>query len=122
MNLKDTVVRNMKGGDKPRKIADGRGLYLLVTPKGARYWRWKYRFGAKEKVMAFGVYPEVSLALARERHREARLLHLSGADPMVARKAETENRAGFVTFRQAACVFHGHPATDSMNIRPPIPR
>jgi integrase len=108
MNLKDTVVRHIKGGDKPRKISDGRGLYLLVTTKGARYWRWKYRFGKREKVMAFGVYPEVSLALARERHREARLLHLSGVDPMAVRKTEAATKTGFVTFRQAADLWFAH--------------
>ena len=58
MNLTDTAVRHSKGGERPRKLADGKGLYLLVMPDGARYWRWKYRHAGREKVMALSVYPK----------------------------------------------------------------
>jgi len=81
MPLTDTAIRQTKPGSKSVKLADGGGLYLLVTPAGARYWRWKYRFGGKEKVLALGVYPETGLAKARERHQEARKLLSDGVEP-----------------------------------------
>lgn len=88
MPLTDIAVRHAKPEQKPRKLVDGKGLYLLVMPTGARYWRWKYRHGGKEKVMALGVYPDVTLAQARERHHEERRLLATGADPMAKRKQE----------------------------------
>ena len=56
MKLSDTKVRNTKGKAKPYKMSDGRGLYLLVNPNSAKYWRMKYNFQNKECLMAFGVY------------------------------------------------------------------
>lgn len=67
---------------------DSGGLYLEVSPAGGRLWRWKYRFDSKEKLMAFGKYPEVSLAMARERHGQGRKLLACGVDPMAKRKAD----------------------------------
>ncbi|WP_412769838.1 Arm DNA-binding domain-containing protein [Ralstonia pseudosolanacearum] len=64
-------VQKEKLSDKPRKLADGGGLYLLVNQAG-KHWRWKYCFEGNEKVMALGVYPDVSLAEAREAHQAAR--------------------------------------------------
>ena len=69
-------------------MSDGGSLYLWVTPSGGKLWRWPYRYEGKEKLMAFGKYPDVSLAQARERHSEARRLLATGIDPMVQRKAE----------------------------------
>jgi hypothetical protein len=66
MPLTDTAIKKAKPGAKPVKLSDGRGLYLLVSPAGSKLWRWKYRFLGKEKVMALGAYPDVSLAQARE--------------------------------------------------------
>jgi hypothetical protein len=66
-------------------MSDSGGMYLWVTPSGGKLWRWGYRFGGKEKLMALGKYPEVSLALARERHGEARKLLAAGTDPMAQR-------------------------------------
>jgi len=83
--LTDTRIRNEKPGERPRKLADGGGLYLLVNQAG-KYWRWKYRYQGKEKVMALGVYPAVSLAQARQRHQEARQMLADGTDPMAQRK------------------------------------
>ncbi|WP_433963639.1 Arm DNA-binding domain-containing protein [Tunturiibacter gelidiferens] len=60
--------------EKAYKLSDGRNLYLWITPSGGKLWRWAYRHEGKEKLMTFGRYPEVSLALARERHVEARKL------------------------------------------------
>ncbi len=67
---------------------DGEGLYLWVTPSGGKLWRWGYRFEGKEKLMSHGKCPDVSLALARERHSEGRKLLTTGVDPMARRKAE----------------------------------
>ncbi|MCJ7957269.1 MAG: tyrosine-type recombinase/integrase [Pseudomonas sp.] len=111
MNLTDTAIRRIKGAESARKLADGKGLYLLVTTKGRRYWRWKYRHLGKERVMALGVYPEVSLALARERHREARLLLSTGVDPVSARRQQEEGVTAFVTFKQAAQKWFDHWST-----------
>ena len=66
MKLSDTAVRKAKPEAKSYKMADGGGMYLEVMPTGSKYWRLKYRFGGKEKRLAFGVYPDVSLAQARE--------------------------------------------------------
>jgi len=93
MPLSDTAIRNAKPGDKPYKLADEKGLYLLVHPNGSRYWRWKYRFGGKEKGLAFGVYPDVSLKDARNRRDEARKLLAQGVDPGENRKAQKAARA-----------------------------
>ena len=73
MPLTATEVKQAKPREKPYKPADGGGLYLLVNPKGARYWRYKYRYGCKEKTLALGVYPEISLKEAREKHAHQNL-------------------------------------------------
>ncbi len=88
MALSDTQIRKAKATTKPYKLADERGLFLLVTPSGGKLWRWKYRADGKEKLMSFGVYPDVPLAAARERHQTARQLLASGTDPMEQRKDE----------------------------------
>src|SRR6185437_180327 len=86
MALTDTAVRRAKPIVKPYKLADSGGLFLAVMPTGGKLWRWKYRFDGKEKLMAFGSYPDVSLALARERHAEGRRLLAVGVDPMARRR------------------------------------
>lgn len=86
MPLNDPEVRSAKPGAKPRKLSDGRGMYLLVQPNGARYWRMKYRFSGREKTLALGVYPEISLKVARERREEARHLLYTGIDPSEVRQ------------------------------------
>jgi hypothetical protein len=63
MPLTDTAVRKAKGRANQYKIGDARGLYLLIRPDGAKYWRLKYRHDGKEKLLALGTYPDVSLAL-----------------------------------------------------------
>ena len=79
--LTATAVRNAKSSKKPRKLADERGLYLLVVPNGSKYWRLKYRFDGKEKLLALGVFPDVSLADARKRRDDARKVLADGVDP-----------------------------------------
>jgi integrase len=78
----DIKFRNAKPKAKQYKITDGLGLYMLVHPSGGRYWRMKYRYEGKEKAMAFGVYPDVSLEAARKKRDDARVLIADGQDPM----------------------------------------
>jgi hypothetical protein len=87
MALNENQVENAKPADTAYKLADGLGMFLLVNPKGGRLWRFKYRFGGKEKLLALGPYPEISLKQARERRDAARLLLQNGTDPSVERKA-----------------------------------
>ena len=86
--LTDTEIKRSKAAEKAYSLGDGGGLYLWIKPTGGKLWRWSYRFDGKEKLMSLGKYPDVSLALARERHAEARKLLATGVDPMAQRKAE----------------------------------
>ncbi len=88
MALTDTEIRKAKASDKAYRMSDGNGLYLWLTPAGGKLWRWAYDYSGKEKLMTFGRYPDVPLALARERHGAARKLLATGIDPMAQRKAE----------------------------------
>ena len=88
MALTNTEVLKAKPGPSPIKMADSRGLYLLITPAGSKLWRWKYRFLGKKKLMAVGAYPDVSLAQARDKVDDARKQLATGSDPMAARKVE----------------------------------
>lgn len=85
MSLTDVKLRSL---NTPGKHFDGAGLYLEVTAAGGRYWRLKYRFGGKEKRLAFGVYPEVTLKAARQKRDEARRLLADGLDPGAIRQAD----------------------------------
>ena len=92
MSLSATRVRSCKAQAKPYKLFDEKGLFLLVQPTSAKYWRFKYRYGGKEKLLSMGTYPEVSLKAARERRDDARKLVVSGVDPSAARRAEHRAR------------------------------
>lgn len=81
MALTDMAIRNAKPGPKPIKMADGAGMFLLVTPAGGKLWRLKYRIDGREKLLAIGTYPEIGLADARKRRDEARALLALGKDP-----------------------------------------
>ena len=85
--LTDPKCKNAKPKDKSYKLTDEKGLYLEVMPNGAKYWRMKYRYGGKEKRLAFGVYPEAGLKEARTKRDESRKLLADGADPGETRKA-----------------------------------
>lgn len=87
MALTDTAIRNAKPKAKPYKIYAGDGLFLLVSPKGGKWWRFKYRVAGKEKLLSLGVYPEIGLKLARERCLQACRDMENGIDPAVNRKA-----------------------------------
>lgn len=104
MSLTSLVVTKAKPREKQYKLADERGLYLLVTPSGGRYWRLDYSFGGKRKTLSLGVFPDVSLAKARDRRERARELLADGIDPNAHRKeaaAEAELEAAS-TFRFVA--------------------
>lgn len=88
MPLTNAEIRRCKAAAKPYKVRDERGLYLLVHPNGSKYWRQKYRFGGKEKTLANGIYPDISLKQARERCDEARKLLAIGIDPSENRKVQ----------------------------------
>lgn len=88
MPLTDTQIKVIKPEAKARKLADEKGLYLLLQPTGAKLWRLKYRFGGKEKLLALGAYPDVGLKDARNRRDEARKLLADGVDPCEQRKAQ----------------------------------
>ena len=97
-------IRNVKVQEKEVKMFDGGGLYLLVTPSGGKLWRLKYTFACKEKKLAFGAYPEVSLAQAREERQKARELIAQGVDPSEIRKMELKSDQA--TFEAVACEWH----------------
>src|ERR1039457_591675 len=80
-------VEKVKPGTKPKHLFDGKGLFLLVTPTGGKWWRFKYLYANKQKLLSFGTYPEISLADARQRRDDARKLLANGVDPYVNRKA-----------------------------------
>lgn len=81
MALTDVAIRNAKPGLKPVKLSDGGGMHLLVTPAGGKLWRLKYRIDGREKLLAIGAYPEISLGEARRRREEAREMIALGKDP-----------------------------------------
>lgn len=85
--LTDSRIRSAKPSVRPRKLADGRGLYLQVMPNGGKYWRFDYRFHGKRRTMALGVYPDVPLTKARARLQEARERIAEGADPAAEKRA-----------------------------------
>ena len=86
--LTDTKVKKIKLDGKPRKLFDGGGLFLLVTPSGGKLWRLKYRFGGTEKLLTVGTYPQTSLAEARQKRDDARALLEKGIDPGDTKKAQ----------------------------------
>jgi integrase len=88
MPLKDVTVRKAKATFRPRKLSDGGGLHLLVPPTGSKLWRLAYRFAGKQKTLALGAYPAVSLEEARRQREEAKKLLARSIDPSVQRKAE----------------------------------
>lgn len=88
MALSDTAIRTAKPTDKPYKLTDEKGLFLLITANGSKYWRLKYRFDGKEKLLSFGTYPDTGLKDARARRDVARKLLADGVDPGENRKVQ----------------------------------
>lgn len=93
MSLSDTSIRNAKSPEKPIKLADGGGLYLLLKPGGAKWWRLDYRFAGKRKTLSMGVYPDVGLKAARDKRDEAKRLLADGIDPGEERKIQKAARS-----------------------------
>lgn len=107
MALSDVKVRSAKPEAKAYKLTDGEGMVLLVHPNGSKYWRLRYRFGGKEKMLALGKYPEVSLSDARTRRDEARKLIANGIDPSENKKAgKVEKEQEAITFEVVAREWH----------------
>lgn len=77
MKLTDIKIRSLKPKSKLYKVTDGQGLYIAVTPTGSKYWRYKYRFLGTEKLLALGVYPEITLSEARAKMAEATIILVS---------------------------------------------
>lgn len=102
MALTDTAIRNLKPQQNPQKKSDGGGLYLLVMPEGSKLWRLAYRFAGKQKTIALGSYPVVTLAMAREAKAEAKRLLAQGVDPSEKRKADKRAAAAARTFGEVA--------------------
>lgn len=107
MPMTDTKTRNAKPKDKQYKIFDTDGLFMIVSPAGGKWWRFKYRFGGKEKLLSLGTYPEVSLLKARARRDAARKQVADGIDPSQVRKATKAARANDEnTFEVVAREWH----------------
>ncbi|MCH6494371.1 tyrosine-type recombinase/integrase [Escherichia coli] len=107
MALTDVKVRTIKPGDKPVKLSDGDGMHLLVHPNGSKYWRLQYRFNGKQKMLALGVFPEVSLADARQQRDAARKLIAAGVDPSEQKKIDkAEQQYEEITFEVVARAWH----------------
>lgn len=118
MKLTAWQVETAKPKDKPYKLSDGGGLYLEIATSGSRYWRLKYRYGGKEKRLAFGVYPEVSLAEARDRREAAKKTLAAGSDPAEVKKAEKIAQKLNIdnTFEAVAREWH-HSKADRWSLR-----
>ncbi|MBT0353307.1 integrase arm-type DNA-binding domain-containing protein [Morganella morganii subsp. morganii] len=106
MALTDIKVRTAKPTDKQYKLTDGNGMHLLVHPNGSRYWRLQYRFSGKQKMLALGVYPDVSLADARARRDDARKLLANGIDPGDKKKNDKVEQEEARTFEELAVEWH----------------
>jgi integrase len=108
MPLSDVKIRNAKAREKFYKLTDSEGLYLHVTEKGSKLWRFRYRYGGKHKLLALGKYPEISLYDARQRRDEARKQLANGIDPGAIRKAQKQAKTEETeTFEIVAREWHG---------------
>lgn len=110
MKLTELICKNAKAENTPKKLSDGQGLYLEVMPSGAKYWRMKYRHLGKEKRLAFGVYPDVSLKGAREKRDQARKLIAANKDPSFEKRKEKDTALEVAgnTFKKIAREWYEH--------------
>ncbi|MCA6924997.1 tyrosine-type recombinase/integrase [Pectobacterium versatile] len=108
MPLNARQIETAKPQDKEYKLTDGSGLYLLIKPNGAKYWRLKYRVAGKEKKLSIGVYPDISLAEARLKREEARKIVASGGDPSEQKQVERQAKKINIdnTFKAIALEWH----------------
>ena len=98
MALTDAKIRNLKPKKRPYKIADFDGLYIHVTAKGSKLWRMKYRISGKEKLLAIGTYPAVSLLSARKARDDARTQIANGVDPSQLKLSDVSARGTELRF------------------------
>ena len=103
--LDDHIIQGLKAAGKPKKYADGGGLFLFIPTSGKKLWRLAYRFERKAKLLSFGEYPQVSLRAARQRRDEAKALLKDGVDPAKHRKAERAS-ASNATFQSVAMEWY----------------
>lgn len=108
MALNDVQIRAAKPKDKQYKLTDGEGMHLLVHPNGSKYWRLSYRFGGKQKTLALGVYPAVTLAQARENRADAKKLLAEGIDPAQQKKQEQFEQRNGTSFEDVARAWHAN--------------
>jgi integrase len=108
MKLTDTKIRSLKPREKQYKVSDGSNLFLVITPTASKYWRFKYIFNGKEKLLALGVYPDVTLALAREKRDEAKQQLAEGNDPSFVKqiKQRAKKQAALNSFEDVAREWH----------------
>ena len=114
MALSDIKIKSLKAGIKPDgtatskayRVTDEKGLYLEVTPSGGKWWRFKFRFDGKEKLLSLGVYPKVSLKQARDRRDDHRKQVADGIDPSLKRQAEKKSTGGLNSFEAVAREWH----------------
>ncbi|MBI0414824.1 MAG: integrase arm-type DNA-binding domain-containing protein, partial [Nitrosospira sp.] len=111
MALTELAVKKAKAADKPQKLTDSGGMYLLIQTSGSKYWRMDYRFTGKRKTLAIGVYPDVTLVEARDRREQARKLLANGCDPSAIKKAAKQTiqkslQAISNSFATLAAEFH----------------
>ncbi|HFP9446833.1 TPA: tyrosine-type recombinase/integrase [Raoultella ornithinolytica] len=113
MKLTARQVDTSRPKDKPYKLSDGGGLYLLVNPNGSRYWRLKYRIAGKEKLLALGVYPDITLAEARQKRADAKKVLAAGGDPGQEKQEEKQAKEQAVanSFERLAMEWHTHKST-----------
>ena len=127
MPLTDLAIRTAKPKENAYKLTDGGGLFLWVQPSGGKWWRYQYRFAGKQKLLAIGVYPDVSLSDARERHAQARKTLAAGSDPGEVKKEakrlavlqsmntfETIAREWLESRKQVWSVGHSYKITKSL--------
>ena len=105
--LDDHVIQGLKAADKPKKYADGGGLFLFIPASGKKFWRMAYRFDRKAKLLSLGEYPHVSLHAARQRRDEAKALLKDGIDPAEHKKAAARASTDTATFQAVALEWYG---------------
>ena len=106
MSLTDAKIRTLKPSDKPFKVSDSHGLYLLVKPGGSRHWYLKYRINGKESRIALGAYPAVSLSDARQQREGVRKMLALNINPVQQRAAERGSRTPDKVFKNVALAWH----------------
>lgn len=105
MKLTDRQVRNAdSAGRKQRKLFDGGGLHLMLTDKGGKYWRFRYRFRGRDCLLSLGTYPQISLKQVRQLHRDAQTLLHQGIDPHAQKMRQ--RREARQAARQTASFAH----------------